>query len=68
MKCRTEAVAVGTGGAGDGGEAGGGHETGGVSASPLAGLLNDVDGVRLEGETHVDLHDAPRAGQRTNRE
>lgn len=48
--------------AGDGGEAGGGVETGGVSAAPLAGLLNDVYGVRLEGQTHVDLDYAARAG------
>ena len=57
-----------SGGAGHGGEAGGGVETGGLSASPLAGLLDDVDGVRLEGQTHIDLDDASRAGDRRDRQ
>ena len=64
--CHTEAVCVWAGGAGDGSEAGGGVETGRLSAPPLAGLLNDIDGVRLEGQTHVDLHYASRAGDRRN--
>lgn len=51
--------------AGDGGEAGGSVETGRFSAPPLAGLLNDIDGVRLEGQTYIDLDDAPGAGDRT---
>lgn len=59
--CYTEAVAVWSWWAGDGCEAGGGIETGWFSASPLACLLNDIDGVWLEGQTHADLDYAPRA-------
>lgn len=57
----TEAAALAAGGAGHGGEAGGGVEAGRLPAPPLAGLLDDVDGVRLEGQTDVDLDDAPGA-------
>lgn len=57
----TEAAALRPGGAGDGGEAGGGVQAGRLPAPPLAGLLDHVDGVRLEGEAHVDLDDAPGA-------
>lgn len=64
MKCYTKAVAVLSRGAGDGCEAGGSIETGRFSATPLAGLLNDVDGVWLEGQTHIDLDYASRAGDR----
>ncbi len=63
-KCFTKAVALWSRGAGDGCEAGSGIETSRFSASPLAGLLNDVDGVRLEGQTHIDLDYASRAGDR----
>lgn len=62
MKC-TKAIAVRSGGAGDSCETGSGIETRWFSASPLAGLLNDVDGVRLEGQTHIDLDYASRAGE-----
>lgn len=64
MKCYTKAVAVPSRGAGDGCEAGGSVETGRFSATPLAGLLNDIDGVWLEGQTHIDLDYASRAGDR----
>lgn len=59
----TKAVAVWSRGAGDSCEAGGGIETGRLSAPPLAGLLDDVDGVWFKGEAHIDLHDASRAAQ-----
>lgn len=58
---RTEAVAVRSRGAGHGGEAGRSVQAGGFSASSLAGLLDHVDGMWLEGEAHVDLDDAARA-------
>ena len=61
MKCHTKAIAVGSGGAGDSGEAGGGIETGWFPAAPLAGLLDDINRVRLEGQAHIDLDNASRA-------
>lgn len=60
----TEAVAVRAGGAGDCGEAGRGVQAGRLPASSLARLLDDVDGVRLEGEAHVDLDYASRAEEK----
>lgn len=60
----TEAVALRAGGAGDRGEAGRGVQAGRLPASSLARLLDDVDGVWLEGEAHVDLDDASRAEEK----
>lgn len=60
----TKAGALWSGRAGGRGEAGRSVQAGRVSASSLAGLLDDVDGVRLEGETHVDLDYASRAEER----
>lgn len=60
----TKTVAAWSWGAGHGCKAGGGIETGGFSASSLAGLLNDINGVWLEGQTHIDLDDAARARDR----
>lgn len=57
----TEGAAVCFGGAGHGCEAGGGVQASRFPAPPLTRLLNDVDGVGLEGQTHIDLDDASRA-------
>lgn len=66
IKVSTKAAAVWPGRAGDGCKAGGGVQTGWFSPSPLAGLLNNIDGVRLEGQTHIDLDDAARATHRSD--
>lgn len=60
----TKAVALRSGGAGDCGKAGRSVQAGRFSASSLAGLLDDIDGMWLEGETHVDLDYASRAGEK----
>lgn len=59
---------MGTGGAGHRGEAGRSIQTGRFSASSLAGLLNHIDGMWLEGETHVDLDYASRAEEEEEEE
>lgn len=59
---------MGSGGAGHRGEAGRSIQTGRFSASSLAGLLNHIDGMWLEGETHVDLDYASRAEEEEEEE